>query len=205
MKEFIRDKNTYILIFVVIIFSIYNFLTWEQLSIVQKFVVAFAVFAALHEIEEKVWPAGFCELMLKKLGANTQDPNVYMATLPVTICWIVILGTIYFLHSYAFLLVILIALSFMEAFVHTVGIKVHNMKMPYTPGLITAWGMAIVAIVAIRHLASHGLVHVEGYILGTVMMFASFAIMGYFVYKPTGVNPMNMAKEVLAKKRNSNI
>jgi hypothetical protein len=65
--------------------------------------------------------------------------------------------------------------------------------------------MAIVAIVAIRHLASHNLVHVEGYILGTVMMFASFAIMGYFVYKPTGVNPMNMAKEVLAKKRNSNI
>lgn len=204
MKGFIRDKNTYILVFLVSVFSVYNFVIWEQISVIQRFVVVFAIFAALHEIEEKVWPAGFCELMLKKLGANTQDPSVYMATLPVTIYWIVMLSGIYYWHSHAFLLVILIVLSFMEAFVHTVGIKIHNMQKPYTPGLVTAWGMTAVAITALRHLTSHDLVHGGGYVLGTVMMFVSFAIMGYFVYKPTGVNPMNMAKEILSEKRSSN-
>ena len=202
MRDFIRNKNTYVLIVLVGIFSVYNLSIWDQISAVQKYVVVFAIMAALHEVEEKIWPGGFCELMLKKLGANTQDPNVYMATLPVTIYWIIILGIVYCFHSNTFLLVMLIALSFFEVLVHTVGIKLHQMKKPYTPGLVTAWGMGIVAFLALRYLTSNNLVSSWGYALGIVMMFVGFAIMGHFVYKPTGVNPMNMAKQVLREKRN---
>ena len=202
MRDFIKDKNTYILIVIVSMFSVYNFFIWNQISDVQKYVVIYAILAALHEVEEKIWPGGFCELMLKKLGANTQDPNVYMATLPVTIYWIVTLGVSYMLHTHAFLLVMLIALSFMETMVHTVGIKLHKMTKPYTPGLVTAWGMGIVAVFTLRYLISHRLVSAWGYVAGVLLMVVGFAIMGYFVYKPTGVNPMKMAKEIMSERKN---
>ena len=78
-------------------------------------------------------------------------------------------------------MVVTIALSFFEAFIHTAGIAIHRMKKPYTPGLVTAWLLAIAAVFAIVQLNANGLVSAGGYAVGTLLMIVSFLCMDIFI------------------------
>ena len=175
--KFIKEKNTYIFLVVVICLTIVDVIMWKQLSLERKLVTVFAVLAAAHEIEEKIWPGGFFELMIKKFGLKKEEVDLGRATLTVSVYWLVLLALPYIFDQYAWLLVITIALSFFEAFVHTAGIVIHHMKKPYTPGLVTAWLLAIVAVIAIVRLNAHSLLSIGGYVAGTVLMILSFICM----------------------------
>ena len=183
---FIKKNNTYIFIGIVAIMCCVGAATWGSLSLIRKLTTAFAVFAALHEIEEKVWPGGFYELMLKKFGIKKEEVDLGRATLVVSIYWLILLGSAYFFDSYAFLLAVTITLGFFEAFIHTAGIWIHHLKKPYTPGLVTAWCLAVVSIFAVRALNGAGLASRKDYLLGAVLWLLSFICMDVIIISGFG-------------------
>lgn len=172
--KFIKEKNTYIFIAIVICLTVVDIIFWNRLSLVRKMVTIFAVLAAAHEIEEKIWPGGFFDLMLKKFGMKKEEIDLGRATSAVSVYWLLLLAVPYIFEQYAWLLVVTIALSFFEAFIHTAGIAIHHMKKPYTPGLVTAWLLAVFAVIAIIKLNANNMVSMGGYVAGTVIMLVSF-------------------------------
>ena len=181
VMRFIKEKNTYVFIAIVVCLTVVDIILWKQLSFIRKLVTIFAVLAAAHEIEEKIWPGGFFDLMLKKFGMKKEEVDLGRATYAVNVYWLLLLAVPFVFDKYAWLLVVTIALSFFEAFIHTAGIVIHHMKKPYTPGLVTAWLLAIVAVIAVIQINADEMVTAGGYVAGTVLMFVSFICLDPFI------------------------
>lgn len=152
-------------ILIVTVLTIYDLANWNAISLVRKLVNMFAVLAIMHEIEEKYWPGGFMELMLKKIKINISDFDTETAKLNVVIFLLVYIFLGYVFDNIIFFVMMTIVLSLFEAFIHTAGIKIHKLDKPYTPGLVTAWLMAIVAIYAIIQFNELNMVHPTDYII----------------------------------------
>ena len=198
---FVKKYNTYVFIALVAVLVIADVIVWNSLSLTRKFITAFAVAAAMHEIEEKVWPGGFYELMLKKFGMKKEEVDIDRGTLVVSIYWIVILGVAYIIDSQVFLLAITITLSFFEAFIHTVGIKTHRLTKPYTPGLVTAWCMAAVGVVAVITLNRTGMAAAKDYVLGAVFWLLSFVCMDIVIIAGFGKSPAEILATVKGQRQ----
>ena len=82
---FVKKYNTYVFIALVAVLVIADAIVWNSLSLTRKIITIFAVVAAMHEIEEKVWPGGFYELMLKKFGMKKEEVDIDRGTLVVSI------------------------------------------------------------------------------------------------------------------------
>lgn len=186
VMAFIKKYNTFIFIGIVVVVCCIAAMNWGGLSLVRKLTTVFAVFAALHEIEEKVWPGGFFDLMLKKFKLKKEDVDLGRATLAVSIYWLILLGSAWLFDSHAFPLTVTMTLAFFEAFVHTAGIWIHHLKKPYTPGLVTAWCMAIIAAFAVRALNGAGIASGKDYLLGAVSWVISFICLFVTIYSGFG-------------------
>ena len=171
---FIKKNNTWIFIASVVLLVAVDACLWKNLSLIRKIITVFAVFAVLHEIEEKVWPGGFYDLMLKKFGMKKEEVDIGRGTLAVSIYWLILLGAAYIFDSHAYLLAVTITLAFFEVFIHTAGIWIHHLKKPYTPGLVTAWCMAIIAGSSVRVLNASGMAAGRDYWIGAVLWALSF-------------------------------
>lgn len=196
MMEFLKKYNIYIFIAIVFLLTIYDFLNWGSLSLVRKLVNLFAALFLLHEIEEKYWPGGFHELMLGKMKLDIDDVDLGISNLYVFIFLMIYLGLAYLFDKIIFFFIMIIALSVFEALIHTVGIKIHKLKKPYTPGLITAWILAIVAIYSIIQLNAFALAAPFEYIIGIVLFIISFLILSSRVYSSVGIDRAEMMKRM---------
>ena len=196
MINFLKKYNLYLLIALVAIMTIYDFLNWDSISIVRKLVNLFGVLFILHEIEEKYWPGGFHNLMLKKLKVDINDFDSGSANLCVFIFLLAYLALGYVFDNMVFFFIMTIVLSLFEAFIHTAGIKIHKLDKPYTPGLVTAWMMAIAAIYSTIHLNKYGLAGPLDYLIGAILFIVSFMILGSQVYKQFGLSIKEVIKRV---------
>ena len=169
-----KDKCTLVFIIIAVLFAAVNLLLWERLSLVRRLVTVFAALAAAHELEEKLWPGGFFDLMLGKLGLRTEEVDLSRGTAAVGAYWLLLLALPYIFHGQVWLLAMTIALSFFEAFIHTAGIAIHHLKKPYTPGMVTAWLLAAFTVVAVTRLNAGGLIGPGGYAVGALLMVGSF-------------------------------
>ena len=194
MIDFLKKYNIHIFIVLVALLTVYDFLNWDSISIVRKLVNLFAVLAILHEIEEKYWPGGFHALMLKKMNVDIKDVDVGKSNLTVFVFWLIYLGLGYIFDNLVFFFIMTIALSIFEAIVHTAGIKIHKLDKPYTPGLVTAWLLAIAAIYSIIQLNKFNLASPLDYLIGTVLFIVSFLILQSQVFKQIGVSRREMIK-----------
>lgn len=188
MIEFIKKYNLQIFILIVAILTIYDLANWNSLSLVRKLVNVFAVLGILHEIEEKYWPGGFMELMLKKLKVNISDFDTETANMNVVIFWLVYLFLGYVFDNMIFFVMMTVVLSLFEAFIHTAGIKIHKLDKAYTPGLVTAWLMAIVAVYAIIQFNSLNMIHPTDYIIGFVLFVITFIMLASRTYSLAGLS-----------------
>lgn len=199
--KWIKENNTYIFIAGVICLTIIDIALWGQLSLIRKLVTVFAVLAAAHEIEEKIWPGGFFDLMLNKFGMKKDEVDLGRATSAVSVYWLLLLALPYIFDTHAWLLVITIALSFFEAFIHTAGIAMHHMKKPYTPGLLTAWLLAVMAVISIVLLNRGHLVSAGGYAAGIVLMIVSFLCLDIIIISGLGKTPADIVSAVRKQKK----
>ena len=110
--KWIKKNNTYFFISGVICLTIIDIALWNQLPLIRKLVTDFAVLAAAHEIEEKIWPGGFFELMLNKFGMKKEEVDLGRAASAASVYWVLILALPFIFDTHPWLLVITIAKSF---------------------------------------------------------------------------------------------
>lgn len=196
MMNFLKKYNIYVFIVLIALLTIYDFLNWDSISMVRKLVNLFAILAVLHEIEEKYWPGGFHNLMLKKIKVDINDFDLGSANLIVFIFLLVYIALGYIFDNLVFFFIMAIILSIFEALIHTAGIKIHNLDKPYTPGLVTAWLMAIAAIYSIIQLNRYGLASPFDYLIGVILFIISFLILQSQVFKVIGISRKEAIKRV---------
>ncbi len=196
MMNFLKKYNIYVFIVLIALLTIYDFLNWDSISMVRKLVNLFAILAVLHEIEEKYWPGGFHNLMLKKIKVDINDFDLGSANLIVFIFLLVYIAMGYIFDNLVFFFIMAIILSIFEALIHTAGIKIHNLDKPYTPGLVTAWLMAIAAIYSIIQLNKYGLASPFDYLIGVILFIISFLILQSQVFKVIGISRKEAIKRV---------
>ena len=68
-------------------------------------------------------------------------------------------------------------LGLFETFIHIIGIKLHKIEKPYTPGLITAMCLGLTSIISLLNLSNNNLLQSWDYVWGILIMFLCFGAM----------------------------
>ena len=159
---------------------------WSELSMLRQMTLIFVVLYTLHEWEESRYPGGFYRIFFSKC---TIDPNVSEERmhLPVAIYLLIILLVPFVFDGIAVLALIPLLLALFEGFIHTAGIVIHQLKKPYSPGMITAWLMFAYAVYMIGRLNAQLHLGAVDWILGIVFTAVSFFIMESFFMKGAGI------------------
>lgn len=199
MKRFIVKYHLEIFTAIVAVITVVDLILFSGISANKKLVNMFMILGVLHEWEEKRFPGGFHQLMGKKFGWDLEKADFDKAGVYVIAYWLVITFLPYVFDEAVYLLLISVALSFFEAFVHTMGIFLHKMKKPYTPGLVSAWLMVVGAVYTIWFLESNGQVDAADYVLGTLLMFGGFILMDIGVISAVGTTLRDMMKTIRSK------
>lgn len=179
---------------------------WTELSMLRRMIVVFMVLYTLHEWEESKYPGGFYRIFFSKC---TIDPTVSEERmhLPVAIYLLVILLVPFMFDKIVILAMVPLLLALFEGFIHTAGIIIHQLKKPYSPGMITAWMMFAYAVIMIGKLNDQMLLGATDWILGIVLTAVSFFIMENFFMKGVGITikefQTNMRKHMLSRIKKS--
>lgn len=196
LKRFVVKYHLEIFTVIVAVFTVVDLVLFSGISMNRKLVNLFMILGLLHEWEEKRFPGGFHQLMGKKFGWDLENADFDKAGVYVIAYWLVITILPYVFDKAVCLLLISVALSVFEALVHTMGIFLHKMKKPYTPGLVSAWLMVIGAAYTVWYLETNGLAGAADYILGAVLMLGGFILMDIGVLSAVGANLRDMMKSM---------
>ncbi len=185
MKKIIQ-YNLEILTYILTIIVLYSVLKWNELSSLQQMTTIFMILYTLHEWEESRFPGGFYRIFFSKCKI---DPNVSEAAMhfPVAVYLLVILLAPYALDENVVIALIPLVLAIFEGFIHTAGIIIHQLKKPYSPGMITAWVMFGYSIYMIPQLNQQFNLGALTWIAGIILTFASFFIMENQFLKTVGI------------------
>ncbi len=159
---------------------------WSELSVLRQMTIIFMILYTLHEWEESRFPGGFYRIFFSKC---TIDPNISEEKmhLPVAIYLLVILLVPFIFDSIVIFALVPLLLALFEGFIHTAGIIIHQLKKPYSPGMITAWIMFVYAIIMIRRLNEQLELGAADWIFGIVFTIVSFFIMETRFMKGVGI------------------
>ena len=149
---------------------------YNQLSLIQRIMIGYMFLFTLHEWEETRFPGGFAKLMSKFFGLEVTQDREKASHIPVVVLLIVITFIPFFTQS-PFLALVPVYLGLFETFIHIVGIKIHKMKKPYTPGLASALLLCAASVSALTIFFKNQLVQSTGYAWGVLLMFLCFALM----------------------------
>ena len=140
----------------------------------------------LHEWEESRFPGGFYRIFFSKCTIN---PNISEERLhlPVAVYLLVILMVPFIFDSIAIFALVPLILALFEGCIHTAGIIIHQLKKPYSPGMITAWLMFAYAIIMITRLNEELMLDAWSWIGGILLTFVSFFIMETRFMKGAGI------------------
>ena len=198
MKGFIRKYNLELLTaLMATVIAITFFL--PNPSFIRKVLAVYMLLFILHEWEETRFPGGFADLMTKFFGISTDRKRLEWAHIPVSILLIVILLIPYLFDSLAMLTLIPAFLGILEGCIHIIGIKLHKMTKPYTPGMVTAICLLAESVWVFWSLASKHLVSGTDFILGAICMVFAFACMQRTVIAIYGLHYSDLVE--LAKKK----
>ena len=204
MKTLWAKSNIYLLTAAGIAVAIYIAVMWGEIPAGQKALGFFVIGITLHEWEEMRFPGGFYDLMTKKFGIQGYTEEQADLSHGAVVIAIVFFAFVPFLlwPIAPWLAGIPAILGFFEAFIHIVGIKIHNLPRPYTPGMATALLCLLPSAIAIVMYATPG-IGVGGWALAVLCYFAIFGCMEVLVWSAFGVNPRtipNRMRDVIGKK-----
>lgn len=161
-------------------------MNWSDLSLLRQMSVIFMILYTLHEWEESRFPGGFYRIFFSKCTIN---PNISEERLhlPVAVYLLVILMVPFIFDNIAIFALVPLILALFEGFIHTAGIIIHQLKKPYSPGMITAWLMFAYAIIMITRLNKELMLDAWSWIGGILLTFVSFFIMETRFMKGAGI------------------
>lgn len=108
--------------------------------------------------------------------------------LPVAIYILIMLLVPFALQQTTFLMLIPLGVGLFEGVIHVAGIKIHKLKKPYTPGMITGLIMFAYSIFIIIQINKVGGLPLWQWIIGFVLAFAGFAVMEKFFLRTVGLS-----------------
>ncbi len=169
-----------------VVFIVIGILNWSELSMIRQMVIIYMGLYTLHEWEESRFPGGFYKIFFSKCSV---DPNMDEGKMhfPVSIYLLIILIVPFAFENIVIFVLVPLVLALFEGFIHTAGIILHQLKKPYSPGMITAWTMFIYSIVMILRLNTQLNMGAIKWILGIVLTAGSFTIMESQFMKGAGV------------------
>ena len=190
MKTLWAKSNIWILTVAGAAVAIYMAITWGEMPAGQKALGFFVVGITLHEWEEMRFPGGFYELMTRKFGIQCYTEEQVGLSHGAVVIAIAFFAFVPFLlwPIPPWLAGIPAILGFFEAFIHIVGIKIHNLPRPYTPGMVTALLCLLPSAIAIVMFATPS-IGAGGWVLAVFCYFAIFGCMEVLVWNAFGVNP----------------
>lgn len=187
MKKLIVNYNLEILTTVLsIVFGVSLFF-WDSLSLAGKALLGFMVLYTFHEWEESRFPGGFYDLFFGGFGIEITASEARMH-LPVAIYILIMLLVPFALQQTTFLMLIPLGVGLFEGVIHVAGIKIHKLKKPYTPGMITGLIMFAYSIFIIIQINKVGGLPLWQWIIGFVLAFAGFAVMEKFFLRTVGLS-----------------
>lgn len=190
MKTLWAKTNIYLLTVAGIAVTVYMAITWGEMPAGQKALGFFVIGITLHEWEEMRFPGGFYELMTRKFGIQGYTEEQVGLSHGAVVIAIAFFAFVPFLlwPIAPWLAGIPAILGFFEAFIHIVGIKIHNLPRPYTPGMVTALLCLLPSAIAIVMFATPS-IGAGGWALAVFCYFAIFGCMEVLVWNAFGVNP----------------
>ena len=198
MKSFIRKYNLELLTAFMVVVMVIT-ICLPAPSLVRKVLAVYMLLFILHEWEETRFPGGFANLMTKFFGISTSRGKLEWAHIPVSVLLVAILLIPYLFDSVAMLTLIPAFLGILEGLIHVVGIKLHKMTKPYTPGMITALCLLVTSVWVFWTFASTHLVSGTDFILGAVFMILAFACMQRTVIAIYGLHYSDLIEFVKKK------
>ena len=96
-----------------------------ELTLIQKFMLAYMLLYTFHEWEENRFPGGFSKLMAKFFGLDVTKEKEELSHIPVAVLLIAITFVPFFWQN-NILALIPVYLGIFEALVHVAGIKLHK-------------------------------------------------------------------------------
>ena len=198
MKKLIVNYNLEILTTVLsIVFGVSLFF-WDNLSLAGKALLGFMVLYTFHEWEESRFPGGFYDLFFGGFGIEITASEARMH-LPVAIYILIMLLVPFALQQTTFLVLIPLGLGIFEGVIHVAGIKIHRLKKPYTPGMITGIIMFVYSVFIITQINKAGGLSSWQWIIGFVFAFIGFAVMEQFFLRTVGLTFSDFRKMAMAR------
>ena len=159
---------------------------WKEISVLRQMTVIFMLLFTLHEWEESRFPGGFYKIFFSKctIDETVSEEKMHF---PVAIYLLIILLCPFIFDGPISIVLIPLMLALFEGFIHTAGIVIHQLKKPYSPGMITAWIMFIYAAVMIHRLNMQIELNTMDWILGIVLFLITFLIMETQFVKTVGI------------------
>lgn len=200
MKKFIYKYNLEMLsVFLIIEFALIMIYRTE-LSQGRIITGVFALLIMLHEWEELRFPGGFFDLMSGPMGVDLSKVDMGKCHLPTKILILVFSVVPLIFDKVMIIVFVPIILMLFEMFVHIMGIFIHKMDKPYTPGLVTGVIMGIYAIYATCTLLSSDLAKITDMLIAIPIFFICFMAMGLGIIKLIGLDFGEMRKKMMNKK-----
>ena len=198
MKKMIVNYNLEILTVVLTIVFGASLFLWNGLTLAGKALIGYMVLYTLHEWEESRFPGGFYDLFFGGFGLKITASEARMH-LPVAIYILIMLLVPFALQQTTFLVLIPLGLGLFEGVIHVAGIKIHRLKKPYTPGMITGIIMFVYSIFVITQINKVGGLPTWQWILGFVLAFVGFAVMEQFFLRTVGLTFGDFRKMAMAR------
>ena len=186
MKKLIVNYNLEILTAILTIVFGASLFFWTNLTLAGKALLGFMVLYTLHEWEESRFPGGFYDLFFGGFGLEITASEARMH-LPVAIYILIMLLIPFALQQITFLVLIPLGLGLFEGVIHVAGIKIHKLKKPYTPGMITGLIMFAYSVFIITQINRAGGLPTWQWIAGFVLAFVGFAVMEQFCLRTVGL------------------
>ena len=198
MKKWIVNYNLEILtVILAVVFGVSLFF-WNSLTLAGGALLGFMVLYTLHEWEESRFPGGFYDLFFGGFGIKITASEARMH-LPVAIYILIMLLVPFALQETTFLVLIPLGLGLFEGVIHVAGIKIHKLKKPYTPGMITGLIMFAYSVFIITQINKAVGLPVWQWLVGFVLAFVGFAVMEQFFLRTVGLTFGEFRKMAMAR------
>ena len=147
-----------------------------DLGLIQRIMLGYMFLFTMHEWEETRFPGGFSDLMIKFFGVKTTLEQLSASHIPVAVLLLVI-TFIPFFTEIKVLSLVPVYLGLFETLIHIVGIKLHKMKKPYTPGMVTGIMLGTASIYVLFTFSKNQLLTGSEYAWGIPITIVCFAAM----------------------------
>ena len=198
MKKYYLEILTFIMFGMVSACAVF----FEQLGLIQRIMIGYMFLYSLHEWEEIRIPGGFAELMSKFMGLEITQEQEETSHIPVVVLLIVITFVPFFAQL-PLLALVPVYLGLFEGLVHVVGIKIHKMEKPYTPGMISALFLCVASVSVLVLFSKNQLVQGAEYAWGLLLMVLCFACMQRTVIGIFGLGYKDLIANVKKKAKGS--